>query len=67
MEKYGVVKVGKTPSVVSGKPSTKIVDEEPLCEGEQLKKVASSLFDKDVKLKNNMPETSEEKDKEANK
>lgn len=52
MEKTGQVKLGKTPSVVSGLPSTKIVDTEPVRDGEKpsdpgLTKLASSLAETD--------------------
>jgi hypothetical protein len=48
MTKHGKVEVGKTPSVVSGRPATKIEDDEPVRKGEQpadagLKKLASIL------------------------
>ena len=41
MIKFGVVQVGKTPSALSGKSSTKIEDEEALCGKEKLVKVAN--------------------------
>jgi len=48
MIKTGQVRPGKTPSTVSGLPSTKVVDEEPVRQGERpvdpgLKKLASVL------------------------
>lgn len=48
MTKHGKVEVGKTPSVVSGRPSTKIEDGEPVRKDEQpvdagLRKLASVL------------------------
>ncbi len=48
MIKDGQVKVGRTPSVVSGKPSQEVKEGEPVCRGEQpedpgLKKLASAL------------------------
>lgn len=48
MIKTGRVQPGKTPSVVSGRPSTEIVDEEPVLHGERpvdpgLKKLASTF------------------------
>lgn len=48
MTKTGRVQTGKTPSVVSGLPSTKIVEGEPVRKGEKpvdagLKKLASVI------------------------
>lgn len=48
MTKTGRVNIGKTPSVVSGKPSTKVVDGEPVRKKEHandpgLKKLASMI------------------------
>lgn len=48
MEKTGQVRPGKTPSTVSGLPSTEIVHGEPVREGEQpvdpgLEKLATAL------------------------
>jgi len=36
MIKHAKVEVGKTPSEVSGKPSTRVVEGVPLADGEQL-------------------------------
>ena len=52
MIKDGQVKVGKTPSVVSGKPSEVIKDDEPVKKDEQprdpgLKKLAAAIDPKD--------------------
>jgi len=48
MIKDGKVEVGRTPSVVSGKPSQEVKEGEPICRGEKpedpgLKKLASVL------------------------
>ena len=41
MKKFGVVKEGVSPSVISGKKSNLVKGTEPLCEGETLKKASS--------------------------
>lgn len=51
MEKTGQVRPGVTPSTVSGLPSTRIEQDEPVCEGETpvdpgLQKLASQLSPK---------------------
>lgn len=43
MIKEGVVRLGSTPSVLSGKPSVKLAAGEPLAEGEELNKRDESV------------------------
>lgn len=47
MEKNARIEAGKTPSAVSGKPSTDIDNEEPVAEGEKSASVRGALPDRD--------------------